>query len=142
MAEIYHPEDAVQQIYWERRRYKTIGDQIIALKKSSTVYVGNIDPKTTEQKIIALFSRVGSVKNFIMGIDDRDEPCGFCFVVYHNLEDARMSVMVLHEAFLDGNIIKVELDPGWEPGREKGRGKEGRRVCVCFLQYRFFNYLN
>ena len=51
------------------------------LKKSSTLYVGNLSYFTTEEQVYELFSRVGDIRRVIMGIDRyKKTPCGFCFV--------------------------------------------------------------
>ena len=53
------------------------------LKRSTTLYVGNLSFYTTEEQIWELFSRAGDVKRIVMGLDkNKKTPCGFCFVEY------------------------------------------------------------
>ena len=53
------------------------------LKRSTTLYVGNLSFYTTEEQIWELFSRAGDVKRIVMGLDKHKKtPCGFCFVEY------------------------------------------------------------
>jgi nuclear cap-binding protein subunit 2 len=53
------------------------------MAKSSTLYVGNLSFYTTEEQIYELFSKCGSVKRVIMGLDRNTKtPCGFCFVEF------------------------------------------------------------
>ena len=82
MASLYGvPPKAEHKFY--RDYWTTFEDQLNALEESSTVYVGNLDFNTSEEKIYDLFSRCGVVEQIIMGINKFDRsPCGFCFVVY------------------------------------------------------------
>ncbi|XP_055424571.1 nuclear cap-binding protein subunit 2 isoform X4 [Bubalus kerabau] len=51
------------------------------LKKSCTLYVGNLSFYTTEEQIYELFSKSGDIKKIIMGLDKmKKTACGFCFV--------------------------------------------------------------
>ena len=57
-------------------------DQLNALKSSSTIYVGNLNFSTTEERIFAVFSCCGPIDKVIMGINRRTLAfCGFCFVM-------------------------------------------------------------
>jgi nuclear cap-binding protein subunit 2 len=55
-------------------------------------------------------------------------PCGFCFVEYFSREDALAAVSLLSSTKLDGQVIRVELDSGFIPGRQFGRGVKGGQV--------------
>ncbi|KAJ3111174.1 60S ribosomal protein L19 [Phlyctochytrium bullatum] len=84
------------------------------LHKSSTVYVGNLSFFTTEEQIHELFSKCGEVKRIIMGLDrQKKTPCGFCFVDGTKLDD---------------RPIRADIDPGYEPDRQYGRGRSGGQV--------------
>jgi len=51
------------------------------LKRSCTLYVGNLSYYTTEEQIYELFSKCGDLKRIVMGLDKfKKTPCGFCFV--------------------------------------------------------------
>lgn len=64
-----------------------------------------------------------------MGLDRfLKQPCGFCFVEYVHREDALQAVANLSGTKLDGKIIRVELDAGFQPGRQYGRGTSGGQV--------------
>lgn len=53
------------------------------MKKSCTLYVGNLSFYTTEEQIYELFSKSGDIKKIIMGLDKvKKTACGFCFVEY------------------------------------------------------------
>nr|AUW30722.1 putative nuclear cap binding protein subunit 2 [Cladonia uncialis subsp. uncialis] len=82
------------------------------LKDAATLYVGNLSFYTTEEQIHELFAKCGEIKRLVMGLDRfHKTPCGFCFVEYYNHQDA-----------LD------YLDPGFQEGRQYGRGKSGGQV--------------
>jgi nuclear cap-binding protein subunit 2 len=75
------------------------------------------------------FEQLGPVKEVIMGLDrHKKTPCGFCFVEYYDRRIALQAVSLLTGSKLDGNIIRVELDAGFQPGREYGRGVHGGQV--------------
>lgn len=79
---------------------------------------------TREEQIYQLFSRAGVVKRVIMGLNKMTmTPCGFCFVEYYNHEDAVKASKYLVGAKLDDQIIKVDLDPGFEEGRQYGKSR-------------------
>lgn len=81
MASLYNVPPREEHKFY-RDYWTTFEDQLNALKESSTVYVGNLDFNTPEERIYDFFSRCGSVQRVIMGINRLDlKPCGFCFVV-------------------------------------------------------------
>ena len=126
MAELFHKDDTVQKIYWDRRFYPSIEEQIAALKGSSIVYVGNLNPKSSEQQIHETFSRVGPIRKIIMGMNQQTkEPCGFCFVDYYSSEHAQSCLKFISGSFCFDRIIRCELDGGFKPGRQYGRGASG-----------------
>ena len=53
------------------------------LKKSCTLYVGNLSSYTTEEQIYELLSKSGDIKKIIMGLDKNEENrvllCGILF---------------------------------------------------------------
>lgn len=93
---------------------------------SKTIYVGNISEYTKEEQLYELFSEVGSVQTVIMGLDRlKFTPCGFAFVIFDDIESAMNAVKFTKNAILDGKRITVDLDSGFESGREFGRGFTG-----------------
>ncbi|SCU97039.1 LADA_0H04104g1_1 [Lachancea dasiensis] len=97
--------------------------------KSSTIYVGNLSFYTSEEQIYELFSKSGVIKRIIMGLDRfKFTPCGFCFVIYNTPEEALNAVKYLSDMKLDDRNISLDLDPGFEDGRQFGRGKSGGQV--------------
>lgn len=64
-----------------------------------------------------------------MGLDRlKKTPCGFCFVQYTDRSSALSAVANLSGSKLDGRVIRVELDAGFHPGRQYGRGRSGGQV--------------
>ena len=64
-----------------------------------------------------------------MGLNkETKEPCGFCFIEYFTSEHAGICLKFLDQTTCDGRIIRCELDSGFKPGREYGRGKSGGQV--------------
>lgn len=100
------------------------------LKRSTTVYVGNLSFFTTEMQVHALFSRAGPVKRVVMGLDRlKNTPCGFCFVEYYSRRDAESCVHFLNGSMLDNRPIRTDFDwGGMLEERRFGRGKNGGQV--------------
>jgi nuclear cap-binding protein subunit 2 len=120
---------AEKKLYWDRSHYDSPEAQIAALAKSKTVYVGNLAFSTQSSHVRSLFGELGVVKNVHMGLDRfRKTPCGFCFVEYDRREDALFAVANISGTKLDGRCIRVELDAGFQPGRQYGRGISGGQV--------------
>ncbi|KAF6385190.1 nuclear cap binding protein subunit 2 [Rhinolophus ferrumequinum] len=69
--------------YRDQHFWGDIEEQEKLLKKSCTLYVGNLSFYTTEEQIYELFSKSGDIKKIIMGLDKmKKTACGFCFVEY------------------------------------------------------------
>jgi nuclear cap-binding protein subunit 2 len=118
-----------KKLYWDRSHYDCPASQMKALTKSSTLYIGNLAFSTRSHHIRAHFRQVGPVKSVHMGLDRfLKAPCGFCFVEYARREDALEAVASLTGTKLDNHIIRVELDAGFQPGRQYGRGASGGQV--------------
>ncbi|SCU96731.1 LAMI_0F07536g1_1 [Lachancea mirantina] len=97
--------------------------------KSATIYVGNLSFYTSEEQIYELFSKCGRIQRIVMGLDRfKFTPCGFCFVIYSGAQEALNAVKYLSDTKLDDRTITIDLDPGFEDGRQFGRGKSGGQV--------------
>lgn len=84
---------------------------------------------TTEEQVYELFSKCGEIKRLIMGLDRFTKtPCGFCFVEYYTHQDALDCMKYIGGTKLDERIIRTDMDPGFEEGRQYGRGKSGGQV--------------
>ncbi|KAJ3285287.1 Nuclear cap-binding protein subunit 2 [Borealophlyctis nickersoniae] len=99
------------------------------LANSTTLYVGNLSFYTTEEQIYELFSKCGEIKRIIMGLDKyKKTPCGFCFVEYYHRADALDCMKFINGTKLDERIIRTDIDPGYKPDRQYGRGRSGGQV--------------
>ena len=122
-------DDVRKKLYWDRSHYASPEDQMKALAKSSSLYIGNLAFSTRSRQIRAHFSQLGPVKSIHMGLDRlKKTPCGFCLVEYLERKDALAAVACLSGTKLDGKVIRVELDAGFQPGRQYGRGVSGGQV--------------
>lgn len=118
-----------KKLYWDRSHYDSPAAQMKALEKSSTLYVGNLSFSTRVSHLKSLFSTIGKVKAIHMGLDRfQKTPCGFAFVEYNDRSHALDAVAFLSGSKLDGKVIRVELDAGFKPGRQYGRGASGGQV--------------
>ncbi|KAK6437288.1 nuclear cap binding complex subunit [Oleoguttula sp. CCFEE 5521] len=104
-------------------------DLATKLSHACTLYIGNLSFYTTEEQIHELFSKCGSIKRLIMGLDrNLKTPCGFCFVEYYLPEDARDALKYVGGTKLDERVIRCDLDEGFVEGRQYGRGRSGGQV--------------
>ncbi|KAI9167418.1 Nuclear cap-binding protein subunit 2 [Paramyrothecium foliicola] len=103
--------------------------QVDPLANATTLYVGNLSFYTTEEQVYELFSKCGEIKRLVMGLDRFNKtPCGFCFVEYYSHQDALDCMKYIGGTKLDERVIRTDLDPGFEEGRQYGRGKSGGQV--------------
>ncbi|KAG7006216.1 nuclear cap-binding protein subunit 2 [Physcia stellaris] len=110
-------------------RDRTPEEQEDPLKDAATLYVGNLSFYTTEEQIHELFAKCGEIKRLVMGLDrNHKTPCGFCFVEYYSHQDALDCMKYIGGTKLDERIIRTDLDPGFQEGRQYGRGKSGGQV--------------
>ncbi|TKC47203.1 nuclear cap-binding protein subunit 2 isoform X4 [Neophocaena asiaeorientalis asiaeorientalis] len=87
------------------------------LKKSCTLYVGNLSFYTTEEQIYELFSKSGDIKKIIMGLDKMKK------TAY-----AENAMRYINGTRLDDRIIRTDWDAGFKEGRQYGRGRSGGQV--------------
>lgn len=129
MAELFHTEETPQYFMLDGQNYDSGEQQLEALSKSSTIYVGNLSFFSKETQIYETFSRVGPIKRLIMGLNRESKaPCGFCFIEYFNQETAHMALKYISDSICDDRIIRCDADPGFIHGRQFGRGKSGGQV--------------
>lgn len=68
-----------------------------------------------------MLGRCGEIKRLVMGLDRfHKTPCGFCFVEYYNHQDALDCMKYIGGTKLDERIIRTDLDPGFQEGRQYG----------------------
>lgn len=73
--------------YYDKRSKLTREEYGTKLKQSTTLYMGNLSPFTSEEKLYNIFSGVGHVKNVILGLHKKSfKPCGFAFVEFYDRE--------------------------------------------------------
>ena len=56
------------------------------------------------------------------------QPCGFCFVEYATRTEAKVAIDSFNRSVLDGMVIRVDWDYGFEAKRQFGRGRQGGQV--------------
>jgi len=99
------------------------------IRSSTTLYVGNLSFYTREEQIYEFFGTVAPVRRVVMGLNrETRNPCGFCFVMFYEREDAIAAVNYLNGMMLDERAIKVDIDEGFTEDRQYGRGRSGGQV--------------
>ena len=114
------------------REWKGTQDELKELEaNSSTVYVSKYaftdKMAVTEKQIYTLFSQCGEIKRIIMGVnrEDQTKSAGFCFVEYFKRESALAAISQMNKTRMGGKEIVVNIDRGFEEGRQYGRGISG-----------------
>ncbi|KAK2743043.1 nuclear cap binding complex subunit [Myotisia sp. PD_48] len=125
----YQSKNKRRKPYHEQEENKGQPDFDDSLKDATTLYVGNLSFYTTEEQIHELFSKCGEIKRLVMGLDRfQKTPCGFCFVEYYTHQDALDCMKYIGGTKLDERTVRTDLDPGFQEGRQYGRGKSGGQV--------------
>ncbi|MDI6400943.1 RNA-binding protein [Balneolaceae bacterium ANBcel3] len=98
----------------------------------TTIYVGNLSFKTTEDELLGLFSEYGDVESAKI-ITDREtgRSRGFGFIEMNDEDQAVQAIDDLHEAdFMDRTLVvnkaRPKSDNGFGGGRRNGGGGRGR----------------
>jgi nuclear cap-binding protein subunit 2 len=107
------------------------------MRKSATVYIGNLGFYTTEAQVWLHFAAAGPVRDVIMGINTlKRQPCGFCFVEYEDQASALAAIADLHLTRLDDRVVRVTCDVGdvRAAGRFWGRGFSGGQTRDDYRQ--------
>jgi cold-inducible RNA-binding protein len=88
---------------------------------ATKLYIGNLDPSTSESELRALFAQHGSVASADIVLDRvTGRSRGFGFVVYESADDAQRAIGSLDGAQLNGRQIGVS--PARERDGSRGRG--------------------
>jgi RNA recognition motif-containing protein len=83
----------------------------------------------TLPRLVQVFSMVGPIEKVIMGLNQQTRtPCGFAFVIYFSHKAAQSAASYITGTKLDNRYIRVDVDWGFQKGREFGRGKSGGQV--------------
>ena len=95
----------------------------------SNIFVGNLSFQTTQEDLLATFSKFGNVEQ-VKIVTDRDsgQPRGFAFVEMTNAQDAQKAIAQLNGAELNGrplNVNEARSKFGSTGGREGFGGNRG-----------------
>ncbi|KAK6058517.1 hypothetical protein COOONC_03914 [Cooperia oncophora] len=136
-AEIFairHPETVAPISEYRDQRFQgTLKEQTLALRTSTTLYIGNLSFYTSEDQLYELFGRAGEVKRVIVGLDRfKKSPCGFCFVIYfarttgHGRANSKISsetdeILAIYQVSgtsfgVYAVVLAVRVDQSCEPG--------------------------
>lgn len=115
------------------REWSGTQDELKELEsKSSTVYVSKYaftdQNAVTESQIYIIFSRAcGAIKRVHMGVNKQDmkRSAGFCFVEFFTRRSALAAINYMNKTRFGGKDIVVNIDRGFEDGRQYGRGASG-----------------
>ncbi|KAL6942344.1 hypothetical protein ACO0QE_003517 [Hanseniaspora vineae] len=129
----------------KKARHHPEGEGYKELQKcleSKTIYIGNLSHYTTEEQIFEIFHKLGPIERIIMGLDRfKYTPCGFCFVIFEDKASSINAVKYLNKTKIDGESISIDLDPGFEDGRQFGRGKFGGQKSTDDYQFMYQNMM-
>ena len=115
--------------YYDKRSKIPREEYFKLIKESTTLYIGNLNINTTEEKLYNFFSNFVPIKNIVVGIHKKKfTPCGFCFVELYSRADTESLRTSLNGVFVDNKKIYMDYDPGFKEGRQYGRGHSGGQV--------------
>ena len=121
---------AARNRYKDRKFEGSLEEYVLCLRRSTTVYVGNLAFHTTEEQIHELFGKCGPLRRIVMGLDKNQmTPCGFCFVEYSSRRDTEDCVKYLNGARLDERDVRIDFD--WCAGVPCPHGA-GSPALACF----------
>jgi RNA recognition motif-containing protein len=90
---------------------------------TARLFVGNLNPRTTEEELRSFFSPVGASVALSIPIDRKTRrPRGFAFVAFATAGDAERALAILSGRSLGGR--KLHLDWARERQRPTARGRE------------------
>lgn len=134
-SRLYAEAKTLMPIY-DRREFRSAAEFREALADSRTVYVGNVEPSTTEEQLYGYFRACGDIRRIIVGLQAAlRTPCGFAFVEFYTPHAAACAVALCNgatppfaaahpqNARAAPGTISVNQDPGFTPGRQYGRSR-------------------
>jgi len=93
------------------------------------MYVGNLASTVTSRDLLAHFSGSGCAVGALAITDRVSGLCrGFGFVEMAELSDVAVAFSLLNNTMLNGQPIKIELDPSLKNGRSHRAASKGQRV--------------
>lgn len=100
---------------------------------SKRLFVGNVNPKVTEDQLRRLFSKAGEVVEVRIPRDrESAQPRGFAFVEFADEEEAEQALDLFDEAVLEGRSIRPRI--AFErPEREGSRRRDRPRAAASDL---------
>ena len=132
-SRLYAQAKTLMPIY-DRREFRSPAEFRQALEVSRTVYVGSIDPSTTEEQLYAFFRACGDIRRIIVGLQAAlRTPCGFAFIEFYTTQAACCAAALCNGAtplfaaahpqnpHTAPGTITVNQDTGFTPGRQYGR---------------------
>ena len=129
MAHYLFRDVAVESLYADRKFKGGRDGWRDSIRKSNTLYIGNLSFYTTEEQLYEIFQKCGPVHKIIMGLDRFSKtPCGFCFVEYKSRQDTEDAMKYINGLKLDERVVRVDWDAGFVEGRQYGRGRSGGQV--------------
>jgi nuclear cap-binding protein subunit 2 len=128
-CEIFYEELSKKGEYFDKRSKLSREEYFDKIDNSKTLYIGNLSPFTSEEKLYLLFSAIAPVKGIIIGIHKRNfKPCGFGFVEFYDRKSTEKVLHVFDKITIDGKKITLDFDIGFSEGRQFGRGYSGGQV--------------
>jgi RNA recognition motif-containing protein len=93
------------------------------------VYVGNLASSVTSRDLHTHFSRAGEVLAALAVTDKASGICrGFGFVEMAELADVALAFSLLNNTLLNGQQIKIEVDPSLKNGKARNRAMQSPRA--------------
>ena len=112
------------------------------LSITSTIYVGTFPYDVEESHIYSIFNNFGPIKKVIMGINPKTKQnIGFCFIEFYSRDSALLAVSCKDHFKISGKKVFIDLDRGFEEGRQFGRGEDGNQKYLSAKKHQPYKKL-
>eukprot|EP00039_Didymoeca_costata_P003447 m.67737 g.67737 ORF g.67737 m.67737 type:complete len:318 (+) comp11912_c0_seq2:299-1252(+) len=93
----------------EAGKYLTPRHTPVLMRDEFTIYVGNLNPKVTEELLYELFLQIGPVRDVSIAFNKDGSSKGFGFVKYEDLESVSIAISLMDQVMLWNQAIRVAL---------------------------------
>ncbi|KAJ5077792.1 eukaryotic initiation factor 4b-related [Anaeramoeba ignava] len=121
----------------EEEKFQQLQEESIKLNQpnsdspddSKSIFVGNLDPSTTDQELYDLFASCGPIRKLTIRKNKMGESKGFAYVEFENLDSIETSLTLEGTTLRGKNIhvsqkrTNVPFSKGRGRGRSRGRGR-------------------
>lgn len=112
-CDLFHNTEKITN-YIDRRSNINEQEYIERLKGTHTLYLGNLNNFTNDNKMYQLLRSIGPLKLFKIGVHKRNfEKEGYYFAEYYDRNDTETAKYTFGNTVIDGSKINIDYDLGY-----------------------------